>query len=315
MVIGLFLVGGMQQVFSSSRLTYRVHEAAARMQETGRTALEVFARDARMAGFWGCASQTNSIVNNLDPAGGGGFIDFATGGIVGTEGGAGVADSVIFRGGTDLGLNLEPPYGPQASSNLQVAADNDIEFGDIILVSDCSSADIFQVTNANPGTSGTLVHNTGSAASPGNFNVTNPGCPGANAHCLSKIYGPDATVHTAEEVDYRIDVGADGEPVLLRNGQEFLDNVEDLQILYGEDTDPPGAPGASIANYYVPADQVVDMTRVISVRFAVVVRSRDDNLTGGAAQPPFDVFGTTQTPTDTRLRQVYTSTVNLRNRR
>ena len=51
MLIGVFLVGGMLQVFSSSRLTYRVHEATARMQETGRMALELLSRDIRMAGF------------------------------------------------------------------------------------------------------------------------------------------------------------------------------------------------------------------------------------------------------------------------
>jgi type IV pilus assembly protein PilW len=52
MLLGLFLVGGVLQVFASSRQTYRVHDATSRMQESGRMALEVIARDIRMADFW-----------------------------------------------------------------------------------------------------------------------------------------------------------------------------------------------------------------------------------------------------------------------
>ena len=178
---------------------------------------------------------------------------------------------------------------------------------DIVFISDCSQGDIFQVSNANPDSGGVLVHNTG-AADPGNYNASNPGCPGANAHCLSKIYGPDASVFSVQQVTYTIAPGSESQPALFRNGLEFLDGVEDLQILYGEDID-----GDNIANYFVPADQIVDMLTVISIRFAVVTRSYDDNLTGGANQN-FNVLGTAVTAADNRLRQVYTSTVTIRNR-
>lgn len=311
MLLGLFLVGGVLQVFASSRHTYRMHEATSRMQETGRMALEMIGRDIRMADFWGCASDITNVVNNLDAAGAG-YIDFTAGGVVGVEGGAGVPDSITLRGGVNSGLGIEPPYGPQASANIKVAPGNGLDFEDIIFVSDCSAADIFQITNANPDGSGTLVHNTGTGQ-PGNFNVTNPGCPGANAHCLSKVYGADATVFTVQEITYSIAMGSEGQPALFRNGLEFLDGVEDLQILYGEDTDPPGSAGSGIANYYVPADQVADMNSVISVRFAVVARSYDDNLTSGQAQA-YNVLGQNRVAPDTRLRQVYTSTITVRNR-
>ena len=127
------------------------------------------------------------------------------------------------------------------------------------------------------------------------------------------MYGADAIIFAAQEINYRIETGPSGKPGLLRNGEEFLNNVEDLQILYGEDTDAPGSVGFGVANYFVPADQVVDMGRVISVRFAVVVRSDADNLTGGVRQN-YTVLGTTRIAPDNRLRQVYTSTVTVRNR-
>lgn len=312
MLLGLFLVGGILQVFSAVRLTNRVHQATARMQENGRMALEILRRDIRMADFWGCASDISNVVNNLNTAGGG-FIDFGAGGIGGTEGGAGTPDTLLLRGGFDRGLRVQPPYGPQASANIKVAAGNGLEQGDMIFVSDCSGADIFQVSNSNPDTSGELVHNTGTATAPGNYNVTNPGCPGTNAHCLSKIYGADATVFSVQQIAYTVGMGSEGHPALFRNGQEFLDGIEDFQVLYGEDTDPPGSAGSGVANYYVTADQVGDMAAVVSLRIAVVTRSYNDNLTSGIQQD-YVVLGANRTAGDNRLRQVYTSTVAIRNR-
>lgn len=308
LVVGLILTGGILQVFASSQQTNRVHEAISRMQETGRMALEVISRDARMADFWGCAADIGNVTNNLDSTGAG-FIDFDAGGVDGTEGAGGAPDTLVFRGGESSGLNLEPPYGPQASSNVKVSAGNDLQQGDIVLLSDCESADIFQITNANPGGAGTVVHNTGSGMSPGNYNATNPGCPGGgNAHCLSKVYGADATLFGTTTTTYIVAPGSEGEPALFRNGLEFLDGVENLQVLYGEDTD-----GDSVANYYVDANQVGDMNRVISVRFAVVVRSARDRLTNGVNQT-YDLLGANVTSADTRLRQVYSTTVTIRNR-
>jgi len=282
------------------------------MQESGRMALEVLGRDIRMADFWGCANSVANVVNNLNSAGAG-YIDFANGGVAGTEGASGAPDTLVLRGGYDAGLSVEPPYGPQASADVKVAAANSLAQSDIIFVSDCSSADIFQISNANPGTSGQLVHNTGSTTMPGNYNATNPGCPGTNAHCLSKVYGADATIFRVQQITYAIGMGSEGHPALFRNGEEFLDGIEDFQVLYGEDTDSPGSAGFGVANYYVPADQVGDMESVVSLRIAVVTRSYNDYLTGGIQQT-YSVFGANRTATDERLRQVYTSTVAIRNR-
>lgn len=311
MLLGVFLLGGVLQVFASSRQTYRVHEATSRMQESGRMALEVLSRDIRNADYWGCASDASNVTNNLDTAGTG-YVDFKTGGIGGTESAGGAPDTLILRGGVNSGLSVQPPYGPQASANIKTSAGNGLEQDDIIFVADCSSADIFQISNANPDGAGVLVHNTGSG-DPGNYNVTNPGCPGANAHCLSKVYGADANVYRTQEISYSIAMGSEGQPALFRNGLEFLDGIENFQVLYGVDIDPVGTAGSGIANYYVSADQVADMEQVISIRFAIVTRSYDDNLTGGIAQN-YSLFGTNIAAADNRLRQVYSATVAVRNR-
>ena len=53
LLLGLILLGGVIQVFLSSRQTYNANEAMSRMQENGRFALEFIARSARLAGYTG----------------------------------------------------------------------------------------------------------------------------------------------------------------------------------------------------------------------------------------------------------------------
>jgi type IV pilus assembly protein PilW len=306
MVLSLILLGGVLQIFASTRTSYRVHDSVSQMQETGRFSMEMMVRDIRMADFWGCADGVGKVTNGLDPGGGAGYIDFTLGGLSGTEGASGAPDSLVLRGGYGTGLNVEAPFGPQSSANIKIPVGNGFAIGDILLVSDCTAADIFQLTSGNPDGTGTLVHNTGvPGVTPGNLSAVS--CTGANAHCLSKVYDNNAVIFRPQQITYSIGVGASGEPALLRNGLEMIDGVEDLQILYGEDTDGSGA-----ANRYVNATQVADMEAVVSVRIALVTRSTQTNV--ASAGQSYSVLGTSKASADTRLRQVYTATVGIRNR-
>ncbi|HMR72841.1 MAG TPA: PilW family protein, partial [Candidatus Saccharibacteria bacterium] len=50
---------------------------------------------------------------------------------------------------------------------------------------------------------------------------------------------------------------------------------------------------------------------VFSVRISLVLRTADDNLV--EAPQPYTINGVTTTPTDRRLRRVFTTTIALRN--
>mgnify|MGYP003805980571 CR=1 FL=1 len=52
LVISLFLVAGVIQLFIGSKQTYRGYDALSRIQENGRFALEAMARDIRMARYY-----------------------------------------------------------------------------------------------------------------------------------------------------------------------------------------------------------------------------------------------------------------------
>lgn len=316
MLISLLLMGGVIQVFSSSSKSYRNHEGLSRIQENGRFAMEFLSRDIRMADFWGCANGLGKVQNNLNPAGTGYSTqhDFGTGGVLGTDGGGNVADSILMRGAFGTGLTIQPPFGPQANSNVKTTVNNGLAQGDIIIISDCTAADIVQLTNSNPDTTGTLVHNTGSTESPGNYNPPTATGTCSSGHCLSKVYGDDGQIFGVRSVAYSIANNATtGQPGLYRDSggglgpQELVDGVANMQILYGEDTDADGT-----ANYYVPASSVADMEAVVSLKISLLVQSYEDNL----ADTPmtYTYNGATTTAGDNRLYQVFNSTVTVRNR-
>jgi len=311
LTLSLILTAGVIQIMASSRQTYRVADAAARMQENARFAMDFLTRDIRMAGFWGCAqyASTNNLLNPV----GAGYINFlSNAGVSGVDGGGALADRFTLTGAYNTGYQILPNvggvFGPLPSSALQINPGNGLTQGDIVLVSDCSSGDIFQISNATPN-NGTLVHDTSAATTPGNVN-TGPGCGGGNSHCLSKVYAGDAMLYRIRRIVYSVLPGANGQPALFRsdgaNALELVDGVQDMQVLYGEDNN-----GDGFANDYIPAASVNNMNNVVSLRISLLLRSYRNNITTNAQT--YRYMGANILATDKRLRQVYTTTVALRN--
>ena len=90
---------------------------------------------------------------------------------------------------------------------------------------------------------------------------------------------------------------------------ELVPNVENMQILYGEDTDAD-----SSANYYVNRTSVVAPDNIVSVRLAILFSSADF-VASTTDTRTYSLLGTSYDPVDDRrLRRIYTTTVTLRNR-
>ena len=68
LLIGLFLLEGILQMFSASQQTYRMQSNLARLQENGRFALDFLARDIRMASYWGCMSSSTGDISATEGA-------------------------------------------------------------------------------------------------------------------------------------------------------------------------------------------------------------------------------------------------------
>ena len=310
--IGLVLLAGILQIAVKSKSNYRVHEALSRTQETGRFALDIMARDIRMADFWGCAQNVTKITNNLNPLGTGysSALSFS-GGLSGTDGTSGQPDTITLAGASGSGIHVKTPYMPNTSAMIHTISGTGLEQGDIVLLSDCIQGDIFQITNSNPSSSGSVVHNTGSAVNPGNYN---PGAcgGGGNSHCLSKTYEGDAQIYAMQALTYSINHPALEEPKLVRskNGQtavELVAGVENMQFTYGEDTD-----GDGVVNIYRDATNVSNWDEVLAVKIALLVRSREQVLPEAQTYSFNGVDNITAT--DLRIRREFTLTITLRNR-
>ncbi len=311
LALGLLITVAMLKVYVDASRMYRFNEGLARVQENGRFALEFIRRDARVAGFWGCYSEaplTDQISTTSDA-----WINVDAGHITGTnDDGLNSADSITFRSATGSGTLVNTTM-TAASDSVSVNSVATITSGMAVLISDCDNGDIFQVTD----TSGaSLAHAVGA-----NTNTS------AN---LSKAYASGSLVYQAQQTTFCIADGADpSQPSLRRltnptsgqtcasDGLELLEGVENMQILYGEDTDADseGANGDGTANRYVPIGTAsLDIDRVVSVRLSLLARSLSNNLT--TEPSPYTFNGTAVTPgaTDKYLRKVFTTTITLRNK-
>lgn len=108
-------------------------------------------------------------------------------------------------------------------------------------------------------------------------------------------------------------INAGKQLICLGNGsatsQVILDDVEDMQIFYGEDTDGDQNPN----RYVVAGTGGLVMGNVTAVRLCVLVRSSEDKL-ANKEQTYTDCSGSSVTAADKRIRRTFSATYNLRNR-
>lgn len=320
LAISAVLLTGVIQIFLSSKLSYRISEANARVQEGGRFAMEFLNNDLRMAGHLGCFRGGFSAVENVltDPAEFGWNLEVPLEGSEWTGTGwspalpepvAGEAlsgsDVLTMRGVAGDSVPLIEPFsdGAQLFANAGV---NNLEPGDIVMITACNRGAIAQITSVDVvGADASLTHDASGFV------------PGNAASNISSTFGAGAEVGRVETKVYYVGTGASGEPALFRSSltniggtpqmqtQELIEGAESLQIAYGEDTD-----GDGVANRYVNADEA-DMLNVVSVRLSLLLRT-EDNIASTPQTYLFD--GEEFTAEDLRMRRVFTSTVKLRNR-
>lgn len=363
LALGLALTAGAISVFQQNKETFNLQESVSRLQETGRYAMNIMARDIRSSGYRGCksrlAASNNSFLKaalqyDVDPTWTAASIttNFNQG-ISGYEYDAGASDwsptldSVISGespwSGTDV-IVLRPLKGcnrtvtsmtsctnGDGNINVNASVAGCFQEFDVGIVSNCESASIFVVTN-NPTNS--LEHGIGSSNTSSSRTTRHASGLGNIQPNLSECFGgspdPDgSSLSRIVNVVYFIaSSGADNTiPALFRmeNGGtpvELLEGVEDMQILYGEDTVDDDT---FVVTSFVPADSVTDWSNVLAVRLNLVMQTLRDNVTPTAQTIYYDRNGDDSIntnsgsadeliATDNRVRKVFSTTVALRNR-
>lgn len=178
MVLGLIVIASASAIFISNRQTYRATESMGRLQEGGRISFELMSRDIRQAAGNPCARDL-PVANVVNNAAANWWSNWAAG-IIGYEdtdatfpfgGGIGgrVAgtDAIELKGADNIsGVTVVSHNAVSARFEVNTV-NHPLNDGDILLVCDFRQATVLQVTNAQPGTNTTVVHNNG-AGSPGN---------------------------------------------------------------------------------------------------------------------------------------------------
>ncbi|HET6628786.1 MAG TPA: PilW family protein [Woeseiaceae bacterium] len=344
LVLGLLLTAGMIKVFSGNRVTYEFNQSLSRIQENARYALDHIAYSARMAGYKGCMSDV-AVYNNLN--GPNSFRDDIENGITGfdangtSEGEAFVAaatnpapsaneadwspalpaeldgkvipgsDVIVIRSVGGGGLQLVSPFTNAAQ--LFVATPHDFVIGEILVVTDCQKASIFQISNIDS-TGHNLVHSNTSGFLPGN---NGPNWP------PEQDYGLGAEVARLQAHAFYIGQGENGVPSLFQlrlqlntltstvefKPEELVEGIESMQVRYGVDTD-----SNETIDSWLSADAVANWRDVLSVEINLLARAGEEYGTD-TDTAVYTLGSTTFDPVDDRrLRQVFSTTVGVRNR-
>jgi type IV pilus assembly protein PilW len=346
LLLGLLLTAGIIQVFAGNRVTYAFNDGLSRIQESARFSLDHIAYNARMAGYSGCLSDV-AIHNNLDAPNT--FRDDIENGILGhdangtgnddefaalatnpapstnpnawtpalpAELGNSVipgSDVLIVRGVSGTANSLVSPFN--SPTELVTAEPHDFLEGEILVVSDCQKASLFQLTDVTgAGGAVQLVHGDTAGFAPGND---------AAAWDAEQDYGLGSEIGRLQTYAFYVGQGDDGRPSLFQlrlvrqSGtssafvpEELVAGIETMQVRYGLDGDSNGA-----IDSIVTADVVADWSTVVSVEITLLARATEEY---GAEidTVTYNVGGTTQfNPlNDRRLRQVFSTTIGVRNR-
>ncbi len=354
MVLGLSLATGVMQLYVSNNTAERDQEARLRIQENGRFGLNFLGQEIRMASYLGCLgaidgttvnitlasiplafqpqfgvqgfeaagtdpSEINNSANNVAVVASN-TAEWTTSGANVIPVVSAVPNSDIIRvWGADGSPGIVSAITPGVTPTMVVDTAMGLAANDFVLVSDCEQADIVQactVTDNAPALNSTIsLSNT---CTPGNTPSTpiSSEVPAEAVKLQGILFwvGKRGNVATNPPALFRARLAANGTAGVA---EELIEGVESMQILYGESLD---GDVRSTVDTYVPADQVVNWLNVISVRISLLMQSVED---GSVPSPQSYTFngvvynggaGNGSLPADDRVRRVFTSTINLRNR-
>jgi type IV pilus assembly protein PilW len=298
LVIGMLLTVGAASVYLQSRSSYKVNDAAARLQETVRYALDIIEPDVRLAGYWGFVSDPLTIVGRAAPAAAATTIDSATTSNCGTNWTANV-DQVA--GGLDGTTSGGSGYNLSCT-----ATGSAVAWADLLIVRHASPGTAtltnnrIQIQSSRVG--GTLFSNgtmpAGYAASP----ISETHDLVVNAYYVSRVAGSPSTFPLWELRRKALIAG----PAI--QDEVVIPGIQDLQLQFGVDTDSD-----SRTDRYVNPESVPAGARVISVRIWLLAVS-DEAEAGFTNDKAFAYANINHGAfNDSRRRLLVSKTIQLRN--
>ncbi|MFZ1387046.1 MAG: prepilin-type N-terminal cleavage/methylation domain-containing protein [Thiolinea sp.] len=320
MVIGLFIMAGVINLFISNRQTFQSNQGIFQIQESMRMAFEILSRDLRHTGFTPCGNNGNRVANVLNPMPANGNLLTWVGGLRGADGDTAITpvvtgtgtgqrvagtSAVLVQGveGSDRTVQMHTTTGtprftlfPDASTNFAA--------GDILMVCDTQQATIFQTSQV---TANEIRYVINGGFTPGNCQVALGALGGCAATPSYLAFNPNANITRFMSAIWY--VGNNGRPEdggrsLFRarvnnNGQviteEIVAGVSNLNLSYhrGNTTTWDSANTIETANAW---------NGVNALRLQMTLISAENNVS------------TDRSINDGRLQRSFTQIIALRNR-
>jgi type IV pilus assembly protein PilW len=234
------------------------------------------------------------------------------------------SDILVVRGRSDLGMP-SVVRSLDADTVTVTPPINDLQDGDFVMVADCQSSRVFVASAANAVGNDSVIQHAEGDNSCGSWNQVGVSpCKPIPFPTLTTVNPEQGFPAEAAKVTAslyylsRRDIASEG-PSLYRKAIDssantpsdgLVEGVESLQVLYGVNMAAAGDPPAL---QYLTANAVANWSQVRSVRIGILMRSVDEVRTEPDARA-YDVNGTIIDPVDDRrLRQVFTTTIAVRN--
>jgi type IV pilus assembly protein PilW len=312
LVITLILLAGIGQIFLSSKKSFTIQDSLARIQENGRFAMETLAQDLRRVGYWGGNAEVEKIFDNT-PAG------VSNGNQIAEEDGS-CTNNNFAR------MLTHKVFGKDDNRTSYDCLPSSTHVGDILTVRYAAPWLVGGTTT--PAFSDNMIYMRSSlfrgALFLGSAEASNP-VPGTirTAELVARAY----FIHPSLNSVANKCASSDSVPSLYRltldrstgglTSEEVAYGVENFQVQYGLDTD---AVADNSVDQYVDAMAPTDSRwdQVIAVRLWLLVRAEcpetgftntNTYVMGNQNFTPTDI-----NPNDAYRRQLYTSTIMLRNR-
>lgn len=303
LVITLILLAGVAQIFLSSKKSFTIQNALGRQQENGRYVLDTLAKDLRRAGYLGGALRVEKTTWSMPVATG--------------------ADTCA-KTSTDWGTMLDKPiYGLDDTATGYSCVTNYLQ-GDVLVVRYAAPWEVGGITT--PSIDGGRLYLRSNPTDPKKARIFPGGAqPTAqpndrDAELVAHAYyiGNSSQTCSNDGTDvpslFRVELDDSGQPA---SPEEIASGIEQLQVQYGVDTT-----GDLSVEQYFDADEISTNTattpnwdQVVSARIWVLTRA-ECRETGYTNTNTYDMGNVSFTPTatDHYRRQLYQTTVKLRNR-
>lgn len=314
LVITLILLSGIAQIFLSSKKSYTIQNTLGRQQENGRYASETLAKDLRRAGYWGgnadvsavtgtegtftpaatCATDNNTWARMLDQR------IFGLNQTQATEIGnyACLNDGNGYSQGDILVVRFAAPWVIGGTTTPSIENNDRLYIRSALTISE-NAGKIFK---------GEDEGNTENDMSPGAASPPSE----RESELIARAYyiGPSGQTCQGTTIPslYRESLDDNGQPV----AEEIAYGIDQLQLQYGLDTTGDDSVDTWLNAGVGGLDSEAEWDQVIAARFWLLTRSECPE-TGYTNANTYTMGDVDYTPNDAYRRQLYTSTVRLRN--